>query len=616
MLVRFPCQATGCCEVQRRELHVRALVCVTQLSLCRCCCRCARHFGSKPQSSLRLDCCLFCAHATSPSGENVIRVCPFLTVCFETSSRTLPSSQLKLRFSARRRLLRMDFGTETSPVWTTQRAVRRRSVSQPVPASQLQDSVKQPLKFQRPCGHRPPRSDGQSQSGAARRRHTGTLERQLRQARERFTTRRLGDVWWKSLPPCTPESLPSATNFTQTSPCSLRMGDACSRRSAMQVTTNSRTVRSSLSPCGVLWTTTRGLLAGACTLSHCSLLDLNKETRPSTGSEEGRVVHLKRWRTTRKPSVRGGCSSVPEDQARGERLTLARAIRLPAHKASGGVAFDASWSGECNTIAGDVKLWEAQVSYPARNFLARFAHADDSGLRNLLVPRSPLLRQPLPPCPFATALTSGARGRHLPDRLRWICELQKIVVFARQAERPVPLSAVAHVGTRCLSPTGWRPTLCSRSAKPIVLQKTRATGNHTAVATHGCHTLPRQQLVIPASGLLSRLSPPVTVSSRIMQSGRQPLLFFFFSFSLLSIQSPRGSHQCDFPPSASATGTLTTSRAQTICSSKPLDHPLYWFVVSIPTGSLLLGAHLRQGCRSLSSPEATAIRARVRKQVR
>ena len=41
---------------------------------------------------------------------------------------------------------------------------------------------------------------------------------------------------------------------------------------------------------------------------------------------------------------------------------------------------------------------------------------------------------------------------------------------------------------------------------------------------------------------------------------------------------------------------------QTTWSVTPFDHPLDWFVVSVPTGSLLLGAHLWQCCMSLSSP--------------
>ena len=93
----------------------RALVCGTQLSLCRCCrcivspSPCARHFGSKPQTRVCLA--LFCAYATSLCGETVVRTCVarvyLLTVRFKTLSRTLPSSQLKWTFSARRWVLRM-----------------------------------------------------------------------------------------------------------------------------------------------------------------------------------------------------------------------------------------------------------------------------------------------------------------------------------------------------------------------------------------------------------------------------------------------------------------------------------------------------------------------------
>ena len=68
----------------------------------------------------------------------------------------------------------------------------------------------------------------------------------------------------------------------------------------------------------VLFTTTRGPLAGAFTASYCFLKGVNKVTRPPEVRRVG-SSHLNRSRTTRKPSVnsllptttRGGCSSVP-----------------------------------------------------------------------------------------------------------------------------------------------------------------------------------------------------------------------------------------------------------------------------------------------------------------
>ena len=85
------------------------------------------------------------AHATSTSGKNVMRTCPLLTVRLKALSRSLLSSDLKWRFSARSwyahrsgyaRLRGSGLGRQiwntdehTRPVWTTQRAVRRRSVS-------------------------------------------------------------------------------------------------------------------------------------------------------------------------------------------------------------------------------------------------------------------------------------------------------------------------------------------------------------------------------------------------------------------------------------------------------------------------------------------------------
>ena len=37
------------------------------------------------------------------------------------------------------------------------------------------------------------------------------------------------------------------------------------------------------------------------------------------------------------------------------------------------LTFDASWSEEFNTVAGDVELWEVQVRYPTWDFLGRRA---------------------------------------------------------------------------------------------------------------------------------------------------------------------------------------------------------------------------------------------------
>ena len=119
-----------------------------------------------------------------------------------------------------------------------------------------------------------------------------------------------------------------------------------------------------------------------------------------------------------------------EDQARGERLASARATRLAAHKASGGAAhtFDASWSGEFNTVAGDDKFLAAQVRYPAWDFLARGAKAPSAVRRRVRPSRGS--RQPTTVAlqslivsgrsapASATAVTDRSSKRHQSHRLQ------------------------------------------------------------------------------------------------------------------------------------------------------------------------------------------------------
>ena len=124
---------------------------------------------------------------------------------------------------------------------------------------------------------------------------------------------------------------------------------------------------------------TRGPLAGACS-AYCFLLDVNKVTRPRC-SQEGRVMSpqaLENYQDAFRETpvayhdtwwllVRA------EDQSRGERLASARATRLAAHKASGGVAdtFKASWSEVFNTLAVDDKL-RAESQHTIRLAAAAF----------------------------------------------------------------------------------------------------------------------------------------------------------------------------------------------------------------------------------------------------
>ena len=134
-----------------REEGVTGLVCGTQLSLCRCGhhtvhCHPAHAFlgpSFRPESVSLVVCSVLkkLRHAGRMSFALAFRV------SFAGLSRTLPSSQLNWRFSGRRGCSR----GQSQYIAT---------------CSSL----------------RPPRSDGQARSGAARHRPTGTLEGQLRQA--------------------------------------------------------------------------------------------------------------------------------------------------------------------------------------------------------------------------------------------------------------------------------------------------------------------------------------------------------------------------------------------------------------------------------------------------
>ena len=134
---------------------------------------CARHVGSKPQTRVCLDLWLFCVHATSLSGNDVISThlsCVlFLTVRLKTVSRTVASSQLRM---ARNPLVRVQlwlspkFGTKTNTLTQSGRLRRLCGVVRfleepalhPAPANTAVAStaVNQSLKSQRPCGRTQP----------------------------------------------------------------------------------------------------------------------------------------------------------------------------------------------------------------------------------------------------------------------------------------------------------------------------------------------------------------------------------------------------------------------------------------------------------------------------
>ena len=197
----------------------------------------------------------------------------------------------------------------------------------------------------------------------------------------------------------------------------------------------------------------------------------------------------------------------PEDQARGERLALARASRLAALKARGGAAdtFDASRSEEFNTVTGDDKFWAAQVRYPAWDFQPRsgplplacesaesqFVRADDSA-----PPKPNRVRESAPASATVGDSTHPQKVEDGTCRTDYngykICR-----ALSCSQQRPVPASAVATSASAVYSPASWRLAMCSRSAKPIVLKKTKAAGRDTVAAVRKCHTLPPRQLVTP-----------------------------------------------------------------------------------------------------------------------
>ena len=103
--------------------------------------------------------------------------------------------------------------------------------------------------------------------------------------------------------------------------------------------------------------------------------------------------------------------------------------------------------------------------------------------------------------------------------------------------------------------------MCSRSAKPIVLKRTKAAGRDTVAAVRKCHTLPPRQLVTPnpvaalsATHLSSMRSSDTMAPCRSQLKG-QPMHCVAL---LLAMQSPRGSRQWESVTSLSATETLTT----------------------------------------------------------
>ena len=304
------------------------------------------------------------------------------------------------------------------PVLTTQNAVRRRSVSQepvqkPEPASspstiiastaglshavaQVAEAVgsKPAHRNVRVCDHldpmdrldvEPPDADQQE------------LESELRQAQGRFTARRLLVQDGTVLKPCMPvRGYPPPRTLPKLRPAHP-VQKALSHKAPHKLADGSVT----LEPLAALGTTTNGPHAGACTASCCFLLDFTKETRLR---EVKRFwsCHLKRWRTTRKPSVSSPLPTTSLALARATRLAATRSTHRGRSSSTQSRAMTNSGQHRSGTRLGTFRL-------EARTVLCRSSASlrmpTSVALRSLLVPGSLLLRQPLPLHPFATALT-------------------------------------------------------------------------------------------------------------------------------------------------------------------------------------------------------------------
>ena len=317
---------------------------------------------------------------------------------------------------------------------------------------------------------RPPRSDGHARSGAARRRPSGTLESQLRQAQGRFA-----GVY----------------------------GDACRRRSVTKLLTKLQTARSPLNSRRVLGTTARGPLAGACAASHGFLLDFSKETLPWE-TKRFWSCHLKRWRTTRKPSVnsplptttRGGCSSVQHSRGRPQNLgSTGQVLGLGLRS----VLFRSS----------------ANSRVPPKLNRVRESVLASATVRDSTHPQK---------------LKDGTyRTEYHGYKIRreWSCSHDK---WSDQFPRQL-----SHARIRCLQPHRLASCPLQQKCKTVVLE---------------CHTLPRRQLVTPAQWLASRLAVSQPTGGLAAFAFSRSVTWQCNRFAALVSGNPL--------PSSSATETLTT----------------------------------------------------------
>ena len=194
-------------------------------------------------------------HATSFSGEGVIRTCPFLAVRLKTLSRTLPSNDWKWRALRRRSVHRrtcaaahtcipsqrsrcLDYRTQSNS-----RSSRRGSAggqSQRIATcSELRSPRWTGLKWSRPMPTN--RNSGEPTTPSSRAAHRAKARR----------------VRWDTLMPCAPRAAILRHELcTQTWPGPPRVGDARSRRRSVTKLFANLHGSVTLSPCQALGTTT------------------------------------------------------------------------------------------------------------------------------------------------------------------------------------------------------------------------------------------------------------------------------------------------------------------------------------------------------------------------
>ena len=274
-----------------------------------------------------------------------------------------------------------------------------------------------------------------------------------------------------------------------------------------------------------------------------------------------------------------------EDQACGERLALARAARLAAHTASGGHLTRSMHRGPKSSTPSRVTTNSGQhgsgtqlgTFWPGvRSVFCRSSASQPSRgsrmpmtmvLRSLIVIGCLLLRHPQLAAPLT--LTSSRMAPIAPTTMGSRFAGNGRVHATSAATRA---RVICRTFASAVSLTGWRLAQCSRSAKPIVLQRTKSGGCDILVAVRECHTLPSRLRIFS-----SLRSSDTTTPCRSQRKGQRPLHSVTLPGNAIAVRLASVGL-------ISATETLTTRwdsllTHQTMCFLKPLT--ILW------TGSLL-----------------------------